>query len=822
MKNKFRKQIAWQIGIWFLVLAVLPMTISVTLARHINRNQIVKQLTVQLRDIVHEKIARIDLYVEKSTQDVRLLAKVPVVVQTLRQASSHFAGHGIRAEELPELAGDALPFLRETQRILGYHDLFLINLSGDIVYTLALKKDLGTNLKHGVYRESGLAWAFNQAMTQLDSKISLFMYYPPSGRSAGFIAAPVFAGKELLGAVAIQLDEDPLFHIFTDYIGLGTSGELVAGRKRDDGAVVAAGPLRHRPDALEEGLVFEKGAPIPILQAAFGQKGVGLAIDYRGREIVAAWDYVPSLDWGLVVKIDRDEAFASISRQDSLAGGLLLIVLFLVVSGILFAVRRITYPIKKLNATVNDFAGGNFKVRAEVSATNELGLLATTFNVMAQDIHEYSSSMENLVAQRTAELTRAGKIFDRAQELAHMGSWEWDISRNTLTWSNEIYRIFGLQPQQFAATYEAFMEAVHPNDRELVNRAVQDALADIKSYSVDHRVVRPDGSIRMVHEVGDITRDEKGQPLSMLGTVQDITQLRQAQQQLYQYISIVDENVITSATNVAGRITAVSDAFCRVSGYEREELLGQNHRLLRHPDMPASFYKQLWATVSAGKKWRGIFRNKTKNGGDYWVEASITATLNDMGEIVGYTAIHHDITDKKRIEKLSITDALTGLYNRRHFNTLFSQELRRTRRDGKNLIFIMFDVDNFKQYNDTYGHQKGDEVLALIGEGVTKMLRRPSDFGFRLGGEEFGVLVEDMDEDEALHFANQYRTHLENQRLKHDGNSAGPYVTVSMGVAVVSPTNQLQEDDIFKKVDDALYQAKDGGRNRVEMARMTP
>ena len=821
MKKKFRQRIAWEIGVWFLILTVLPLAVSGIVAHNNTRNSIVKKLTVHLKDITHEKIERLEVYVEGRKQSIKALARTPTVIRALHQSSRHFAEHGIVPGSLVELADEADLFLRETQQRFGYYDIFLINTFGDIVYTLAREDDLGTNLRHGPYRESGLAQVFDKAITLLDSEISPFVYYPPSQKSAAFIAAPVLDDNQVVGAVALQLNEERLFYIFTDYIGLGETGELLAGRRLPDGGIVAAGPLRNRPEAFETGMLLT-GNEIPIRQAVVGRKGAGFTVDYRGKEILAAWDYVPSLDWGLVVKIDKAEVFAPIHRQDLMAGGLLLTVFLLVLSGIFFATRSITDPIKKLTETVHDFAAGEFKVRAEVTTVNEVGLLAATFNDMAQDIDEYSTSMETLVARRTEELARTGKMLDRAQEIAHIGSWEWDIVNNRLAWSDEIYRIFGLQPQQFVATYEAFLEAVHPDDRELVTGAVQAALQNVMPYSVDHRVVRPDGSHRMVHEIGEISRDVKGQPLSMLGTVQDVTLLRQAQRQLYQYISIVDENVITSATNLEGEITYASDAFCRISGYEREELLGQNHRTLRHSDMPASLYEELWATITAGKTWHGIVKNKAKDGNFYWVEITISPTRNDLGEISGYTAIHHDITDKKRVEALSITDVLTGLFNRRHFNTLLGQELKRTRRDEKKLAFIIFDVDHFKQYNDTYGHQKGDEVLALIGESLQEFLGRPSDFGFRLGGEEFGILAEDMTEDEAVRFADQYRQQLEDQRVEHENNSAGPYVTVSMGVAVVTPEDQLNEDELFKQADDALYKAKEGGRNRVELARMVP
>ena len=129
----------------------------------------------------------------------------------------------------------------------------------------------------------------------------------------------------------------------------------------------------------------------------------------------------------------------------------------------------------------------------------------------------------------------------------------------------------------------------------------------------------------------------------------------------------------------------------------------------------------------------------------------------------------------------------------------------------------MFDVDHFKQYNDTYGHQKGDAALVLIGESLRAFFNRPTDFCFRLGGEEFGVIVEDMTVEAAVSFADRYRRHLEDRRVEHKGNSAGPYLTVSMGVGVVSSADQIDADALFKAVDDALYRAKEGGRNRVEL-----
>ncbi|MBU2551058.1 MAG: PAS domain S-box protein, partial [Proteobacteria bacterium] len=129
----------------------------------------------------------------------------------------------------------------------------------------------------------------------------------------------------------------------------------------------------------------------------------------------------------------------------------------------------------------------------------------------------------------------------RAQEIAHLGNWDWDLGSGALTWSDEIYRIFGLQPGAFGATYEEFVAAIHPDDRDDLQRAVDEAVYQGRVYSVEHRVVRPDGTVRAVREIGEVTRDSAGRPVHMLGTVQDITEIKQAEDELARYREHLEE-----------------------------------------------------------------------------------------------------------------------------------------------------------------------------------------------------------------------------------------------------------------------------------------
>jgi len=173
----------------------------------------------------------------------------------------------------------------------------------------------------------------------------------------------------------------------------------------------------------------------------------------------------------------------------------------------------------------------NFAMRVESSGKDETGRLADTFNAMLgyiqlrdTELAQARAHLEEEVARRTARLTEA-------QRIAHIGDWELNIADNALVWSDEVYRIFGLTPQLFDASYEAFLQAVHPEDRQFVDDHVRAALEQ-QPYGIDHRIVRLDGTVRYVHEQGEISCDREGRALKMLGTVQDITERKEYEEEL--------------------------------------------------------------------------------------------------------------------------------------------------------------------------------------------------------------------------------------------------------------------------------------------------
>ena len=281
---------------------------------------------------------------------------------------------------------------------------------------------------------------------------------------------------------------------------------------------------------------------------------------------------------------------------------------------------------------------------------------------------------------------------------------------------------------------------------------------------------------------------------------------------------IFDENIITSSTDIKGNIQTVSKAFCKISGYEKEELIGKSHNIVRHPDMPKSLYEELWNTITKGQTWKGEIKNLKKDGTYYWVKAVIEPKFNRNGDITGYFAIREDISDKKRIYELSITDGLTSLYNRRYFNDTAHNFILESVRNNNTFAFILLDIDNFKKYNDTYGHQDGDDVLIKVANSLKTTFKRGDDQVFRLGGEEFGVLISSKTKLNIMDLVEEARLNIEKLNIKHEKNTPLSVVTASFGTLIISLGNNenIKVEDIYKKADEQLYKAKENGRNKIE------
>ena len=279
--------------------------------------------------------------------------------------------------------------------------------------------------------------------------------------------------------------------------------------------------------------------------------------------------------------------------------------------------------------------------------------------------------------------------------------------------------------------------------------------------------------------------------------------------------SIFNEHVIYSMTDLQGIITVASEAFCHETGYEKDDIIGRSHSFLRSEDTSDTTYDDLWYTINNDEIWEGQIKNVKKNGEVYWVNTIIEPVFNSQNEKIGYMAIRQDITKEKLCEAQSMTDELTGAYNRRKFNTELNLFLINYYRYKDSFSIVMMDIDYFKKFNDMYGHLIGDEVLKEVCRTLNAHIRQGDIFA-RWGGEEFMLLLNKTDKALAMEIVDKLveQLHLALPAYLFKNFNITEELTCSLGIT--SPIEEDSIDSLLGRVDRALYQAKSNGRNRVE------
>lgn len=428
----------------------------------------------------------------------------------------------------------------------------------------------------------------------------------------------------------------------------------------------------------------------------------------------------------------------------------------------------------------------------------------------------YRGMDRDISARKQVELAlrQSQESLAEAERIANLGSWDWDIVQGQLRWSDGIYRIFGLSPHGFGATYEAFLQAIHLDDRARVQQAVKEAVEGGKPYGIDHRVVCPDGSERVVQERGEVTFDADGKASRMVGTVQDITDRKHAELRLNQAAKVFENTsegvMITGADQ---RILAVNQAFTRITGYSEEEVKGREPNMLRSGRHGDDYYRQMWEAICGNSRWQGEIWNRRKDGVDYPEWLNISVVRDDAGAIINYIGVFADITSiKEAQDKLEYTahhDALTGLPNRLLFRDRLEQALAISRRSGVGVALLFVDLDRFKVINDTLGHEAGDLLLQEVARRLVGCMRE-EDTVARMGGDEFVVIQKGIaqPEDAALLAARMLA------EISRPFSLAGHEIVASLSIGVsLYPQDGSDASTLLKNADAAMYRAKEKGRN---------
>jgi diguanylate cyclase (GGDEF)-like protein len=324
------------------------------------------------------------------------------------------------------------------------------------------------------------------------------------------------------------------------------------------------------------------------------------------------------------------------------------------------------------------------------------------------------------LAQSEALTARANRWLEMAEEVARVGHWRLSLSNGyPLTWSDEVYRLHGVDKTEFNPTAEHVINAYHPDDRNRIRDAVRHTISTGIPFETVARIQWADGAIRHLLTRGFFQAASGGTPPSVFGVIMDVTE------QIHAEAALMEANAKAAAANAA--------------------LEAANHSL----------------------------------------------------------------------QALVLQDALTGLSNRRHFDRGLCQEFRRAMRTGTSVGMILIDVDQFKQYNDTYGHQAGDACLRAIASTIPPLLNRPGDIAARYGGEEIALLLPGTSQPGARALAERVANAVRALGIVHAGSCHG-VVTISAGVEAFVPVRDLDtEAELLEHADMALYAAKHAGRDRV-------
>lgn len=421
--------------------------------------------------------------------------------------------------------------------------------------------------------------------------------------------------------------------------------------------------------------------------------------------------------------------------------------------------------------------------------------------------HKPIESMLQLTPQRLSLATRTAGI----------GTWEWDIVQDKLIWDEQMFVLYGIPQDSLEGDYKTWRTSIHPKDLQQVEKEIQMALRGEKDLNAGFRVCRPDATIRHIYAIATVLFDAYGQPICMTGTNWDVTNLKQLDDSIllanviYQAsgeaIMVIDENKL---------VKQVNPAFTRLTGYELSEVAGKNPQIFSCGYHDKAFYQEMWRKIKNKRHWQGEIWDRHRDGTAYTRWLSISAIHRPNGCIYGYVAQFSDITEKKQKEELILFqanfDQLTMLPNRLLFKDRLDQETRKAHRNEQLLSVIFLDLDHFKDINDTLGHAAGDQLLKEVGQRI-KSCVRDTDTVARLGGDEFAVILPNIG---IRRYVEKIARHII-QELSTPFNfltdQVDYHISTSIGI-VFYPEDGNDIESLMKHADQAMYAAKQGGRDR--------
>lgn len=402
---------------------------------------------------------------------------------------------------------------------------------------------------------------------------------------------------------------------------------------------------------------------------------------------------------------------------------------------------------------------------------------------------------------------------EQAQQIAHLGGWEWDILENKIYFSDEAMSVMGSAKFQRIMSLEKFMEIIYPQDIAIVQEASESWMSG-NDFSLDYRIVQRDGSVRSIHTQAKAVLDADGKVVRITGTMLDITKRKEMEESLRLSAAVFEnttEGVII--TDADENIVSTNRAVFDITGYENKEIIQKPISMLKSERHDEDFYRDIQKTVAKTGSWQGEVWNRRKNGEIYPQWLNISVVRNEKREISNYAWVFSDISaikeSQQKLDHLAHHDPLTGLPNRLLLDARMTQSLSRARRNKSKIAVMFLDLDHFKNVNDTLGHPVGDLLLQEVSNRLISCVRE-EDTVCRQGGDEFIVILEELHDS---HFASDVAQKIiVSLAQKYNLQGHEVYVTCSIGISLY-PDDSEDMTTLFKNADSALYRAKAQGRN---------
>ncbi len=455
--------------------------------------------------------------------------------------------------------------------------------------------------------------------------------------------------------------------------------------------------------------------------------------------------------------------------------------------------------------------GSTFDMLLSASTASDSAGRVIGLSMVIQDI------TERLEAQRA--LAASERRLADAQRIAHLGSFEVDLSTGIQVWSAELYSILGLAPD-LPPSQDLFGLRMFPDDRTTLFAAWRIAVTEGTGFHQKYRIIRVDGRIRHIDARVEVEVSGEGTPLRVSGTLMDETEMvegdrvRRAAQARFE-AAFDQAGIGAGILDLHGTPVRLNAAACHILGRPEEVLLGRSWSEFSHPDdvgLGKAMASRANPELDTYSDERRFLR---PDGSVIWASLHITLVRDELGKPEYYLAQLQDISAPKHMEQelthQSLHDSLTGLPNRALLTDRLTQGLASARREDGQLAVIFIDIDHFKTVNDSLGHTEGDKLLKQVAARTSAVIRE-RDTVARFGGDEFVVMCEDVEMAEVQLIAGRILA-----TLGQPYQIARQEVLVTVSIGIAMSTHDAGPEALLRESDAAVHLAKNRGRGRIEL-----